>query len=92
MYLRFGFRVGVLALGLAVSGVTALPTAGYSQTQGMERRDDRQEVRDTRQTGRDEARDAKDECLQGDEKSRAECRQQKRDTKQDVREDARDVR
>jgi hypothetical protein len=89
MYRKFGFRVGVLALGLAVSGVIALPTAGYSQTQGM---DQRQEVRDTKQTGREAARDAKDECLKGDEKSRAECREQKRKMKQDVREDARDVR
>jgi hypothetical protein len=96
MYWKIGFRVGVFALGLAAAGVTVFPTAGYSQTQGMERRDDRrddrQAVQDTRQTGRQEARDAKDECLQGDEKSRAECRQQKRQNKQDTREDARDIR
>jgi len=52
--------------------------AGYAQTEGMERRDNR---RDTRQN----ARHAKRACKAGDEKTRAECRKEKRDTKQDAR-------
>jgi hypothetical protein len=86
-----GLRVVVLTLALA-AGTLTVATPGYSQTQGSERRDDRQDSRDTKQTGRDDARDQKAECKKGDEKTRAECRQDKRDTKQDTRDAARDVK
>jgi hypothetical protein len=67
----------LVAVGfLFVAGVTA-PIAAYSQTAGMEHRDDR---RDTRQ----EARVDKAACKAGDD-SRAECRQDKRNTKQNAR-------
>jgi hypothetical protein len=89
---RTGSRLGVVVSALALALIAA-PAPGYSQTEGMERRDDRRddrgEARDTRQTGREAARDAKEACKEGD--SRAECRQQKRDTKQDTRQDARDI-
>jgi hypothetical protein len=86
-------RMGAAAtLGLAIALVVA---PGYSQTQGMERRDDHREdrgqARDTRQGGRDEARDLKEKCKEGDT-SRAECRQLKRETKQDARGEARDTK
>src|SRR5215468_4553138 len=86
-----GVRMVVLGLALATGILTPL-TPVYSQTQGQERRDDRQDARDTRQTGRKDARDKKAECKAGDEKSRAECRQEKRDTKQDARDTARDIK
>ena len=86
---KTGIRIGASMLALGMLGA---PTAGYSETPGKERRDDRQEVRDTRQTGRESARDAKQECKAGDEKTRAECRQDKRNTKQGAREDAREKR
>jgi hypothetical protein len=58
---RVGISIAVLA---AASLLSATP--GYSQTQGMERRQNRRQNRDdargTRQEGRHDARDAKQEC------------------------------
>ncbi|MGH7341611.1 MAG: hypothetical protein ACREKH_14055 [Candidatus Rokuibacteriota bacterium] len=89
-------RTGLSIVALAAVAVLVAPTAGYSQTPGSERRedrrDDRQGAQDTRQEGRQGARDAKAECKEGDDKTRAECRQDKRDTKQDAREGARDIK
>lgn len=70
-------RMGTLLLALAAAGPMMWSAAGYSQTQGMERRDDRQD-------SRGEARDAKDECKDADG-NRMDCRQEKRDVKQDAR-------
>src|SRR5690348_1625872 len=59
-------RAGVLALALAAAGLLLVPAPGFSQTQGMERRQTRRERRDdareTRQKGRHESRDAKQAC------------------------------
>src|SRR5215510_2394166 len=68
-------------------------TPGFSQTEGMERRQDRRgnrdDARDTRQSGRHAARDKKQECKDAGG-NRIDCRQQKRETKQDARGSARD--
>lgn len=89
----FVYVLSILAACAVV--LTAVPRVAYSETQGMERRDerrdDRGDARDTRQEGRDAARDAKDACKDAGE-SRSECRQEKRDTKQDARGDARDIK
>ena len=71
------FRMAAATLTLAAAGLISAPTTSYADTQGNERRDDRQDTRD-------EARDVKDACKEGDQ-NRAECRQDKRDTKQDAR-------
>jgi hypothetical protein len=88
-------RAGLSTLAFVTAALLLAPGAGYSQTQGMERRDDRRDdrgdARDTRQEGRDAARDAKDACKDAGD-SRSECRQEKRDTKQDSRQDARDIK
>ena len=95
MNCRVVFRVGV-ALGTLLLGIVLMaPVQGYSQTQGMERRDDRRDdrlgARDTRQEGREAARDAKEECRDAGGKL-IECGQQKRDVKGDARKDARDIK
>ncbi len=88
-------RVGTLVLALAASVPMMWPAASYSETEGMERRDDRRgdrgEARDIKQEGRDEARAAKQECKDADG-NRMECRQEKREMKQDTRGEARDVK
>ena len=73
-FMRKGAAAVVAALMVLSVG------SAYAQTQGMERRDDRQDDR----AG---ARDVKQACKAGDEKTRAECRQDKRDTKQEGRHD-----
>ena len=84
---RLGVFLGALTLGV----VLIAPVQGHAQTQGTERRDDRQGAQDTRQEGRDAARDAKKECRDAGGKL-IDCGQQKRDVKQGAREDARDVK
>jgi hypothetical protein len=66
-------RRAFCALAAVVTLASVTPV--YAQTQGMERRDERQ---DTRAGGRA----AKQACKAGDEKTRAECRQVKHTTKQ----------
>lgn len=73
MQLKMKFWRGVGVLAAVVLLASVAPAS--SQTQGMERRNDR---RDTRAGGRA----AKQACKAGDEKSRAECRQVKREVKQ----------
>jgi hypothetical protein len=73
MQRRMNFRRGMGALAAVVTLASVAPV--YAQTQGMERRDERQ---DTRAGGRA----AKQACKAGDEKTRAECRQVKHTTKQ----------
>jgi hypothetical protein len=73
--------VGKFSLALAAAGVLMMPVPGYPQTQGQERRDDRQDGRDANQQNRQDARAVKADCKAGDEKTRAECRQEKRDAK-----------
>ena len=73
MQRRMNFRRGMGALAAVVTLASVTPV--YAQTQGMERRDERQ---DTRAGGRA----AKQACKAGDEKTRAECRQVKHTTKQ----------
>ena len=74
-----GFLILVLAMVLA-AGDAVLPSAGYTETQGTDRRQDRREdrgdARDTKQTGRQEGREVKDDCLEGDQ-NRPDCRQEK---------------
>ena len=89
--LGFRFRTGVSILVLVAAGLLVAPAPSYSEPQGQERREDRQDARDTRQGGREDARDAKAECKEGDQ-SRAECRKEKRDVKKGAREDARDIK
>ena len=86
-------NAGISILFLATAALLISPARGYSQTQGMERRQDRRQNRDdargTRQEGRHDARDAKQECKDAGG-NRIDCRQQKRETKQDARGEARD--
>lgn len=74
---KLRFRMGTLVLALATAGSMMWSAASYSQTQGMDRRDDRQDTRG-------EARDTKEECKDADG-NRMDCRQEKRDVKQDAR-------
>lgn len=74
---KLRFRMGTLVLALATAGSMMWSAASYSQTQGMDRRDDRQD-------SRGEARDTKQECKDADG-NRMDCRQEKRDVKQDAR-------
>ena len=84
---------GLSILALAASILLIPPVPGHSQTQGMDRRQQRRENRDdaraTRQKGRHDARDAKQDCKDAGG-NRIDCRQQKRETKQDARGAARD--
>jgi hypothetical protein len=73
-FMRKGTAAVVAALMVLSVG------SAYAQTQGMERRDERQDDRSG-------ARDVKQACKAGDEKTRAECRQGKRDVKQAGRQD-----
>ena len=72
MQRRMKFRRGMG--GLATIVMLAVVAPAYTQTRGMEHRDNR---RDDRAGGRA----AKQACKAGDEKTRAECRHEKRDTK-----------
>src|SRR5262245_55764803 len=57
-----GVRMGIFTLALAAAGLLGAVVTGYSQTPGMERRDDRredrQDARGVRQTGRQAGRSA----------------------------------
>jgi hypothetical protein len=92
---KITFRAGFSILVFALAGLLVAPAPGYSQTEGMERRDDRredrQDARETKQTGREEGRDAKADCRDAGG-SGPECRQEKREIKQDARGKARDIR
>jgi hypothetical protein len=81
-------QVGILTLAFATAGPLIGSSPAYSETPGMERRDDRRDdrqgARGTRQKGRDVAREAKGACKDAGE-SRPECRQEKRGIKQDAR-------
>jgi hypothetical protein len=83
-------RISIVVLAAAV---LVSPMAGYAQTQGMERRQNRRQNRDdaraTRQEGRHSARDAKQDCKDAGG-NRIDCRHQKREMKQDARGKARD--
>jgi hypothetical protein len=70
---RISFRVGTSMAALAFGILLIAPVRGYAQTQGGERRDDRQD-------GRNAGRDAKEECKDAGGK-RIDCRQEKRDVK-----------
>jgi hypothetical protein len=85
-------RIGVSIAALAAAVILSrMP--GYSQTQGMERRQhrrsNRDDARETRQQGRHDARDTKQACKDAGG-NRIDCRHQKRETKQDARGKARD--
>jgi hypothetical protein len=88
-------QVGILTLAFATAGPLIGSSPAYSETAGMERRDDRRDDRqgaqDIRQEGRDIARETKDACKDADE-SRSECRQEKRRIKQDAREAGRKLK
>jgi hypothetical protein len=77
--MRKSFRRKGAAAVVAALMVLSVGSA-YAQTQGMERRDERQDDRSG-------ARDVKQACKAGDENTRAECRQGKRDIKQAGRQD-----
>jgi hypothetical protein len=89
--IRCGAGISTVVLAAAVLLLSPMP--GFSQTEGMERRQNRRQNRDdaraTRQTGRHDARDAKQECKDAGG-NRIECRHQKREMKQDARGAARD--
>jgi len=80
---------------LAAAMLLRSPIAGYSQTQGMERRQSphqhRDDARATRQTGRHGARDAK-QAGKDAGGNRIDCRHQKREMKQDARGAARGMK
>jgi len=86
-------RIGVSIAALAAAVMLLTPVPGYSQTQGMERRQgrrsNRDDARETRQQGRHDARDQKQACKDAGG-NRIDCRHQKRETKQDARGKARD--
>ena len=84
--------LGSVVFFLVAAGLLISPAPVYSQTEGQERRDDRQDARDVKQTGREDARAAKAACKEGDEKTRAECRKEKRDVKEGARDAAQDVK
>ncbi|OLC65637.1 MAG: hypothetical protein AUH79_07220 [Betaproteobacteria bacterium 13_1_40CM_4_64_4] len=92
---KIDLRVGVLSLAFVATGMLAAPAPGYSQTTGMERREnrrqDRQGARDTRQTGREVGREAKHACRDAGGNP-VECRQEKRAVKQGARQNARDMK
>jgi hypothetical protein len=90
MKLKAVFLIWLLAMVL-VAGDAVLPLAGYAETQGTDRREDRGDARDTKQTGRQEGREVKDDCREG-EQNRPDCRQEKRETKQDARKGARSIK
>jgi len=81
------FAGGSIVL-LVLAALLISPAHGYSQTQGIERRQTRRENRDdaraTRQAGRHAARDAKQDCKDAGG-NRIDCRELKRETKQDAR-------
>jgi hypothetical protein len=79
--------IPIVVLAVALSLLSPMP--GYSQTPGMERRQNRDDARATRQAGRHAARHAKQECKDAGG-NRIACRQQKREMKQDARGAARD--
>ena len=89
------FQVGIVTLVFAAAGPLIWSAPAYSETAGMERRDDRrddrQEAQDTRQEGREVARDIKGQCRDSGG-SGPECRQAKRKTKQKARQSARDIK
>jgi hypothetical protein len=89
------FQVGVLAFFFTAAGPLIWSGPAYSETAGMERRDDRRDDRqgaqDTRQEGRDTARKTKKQCKDAGG-SRSECRQAKRSVKQKARKSARDIK
>ena len=86
-------RAGLSILVLVTGALLISPPCGYSQTAGMERRQNRRGNRDdaraTRQEGRHDARDAKQACKDAGG-NRIDCRHQKREMKQDARGQARD--
>ena len=91
----FRRRARISTVVLVGAALLLAPAAGYSQTPGMERRQNRRQNRDdaraTRQEGRHSARDAKQDCKDAGG-NRIECRHQKREMKQDARGAARDQR
>jgi hypothetical protein len=92
---RIRCGAGISIVLLAAAALLLSPMPGYSQTQGMEHRQNRRQNRDdaraTRQTGRHEARDAKQDCKDAGG-NRIDCRHQKREMKQDARGTARDLK
>src|SRR6266404_8608418 len=91
--IRCGAGISTVVLAAAVLLLSPMP--GFSQTQGVEHRQNRRQNRDdaraTRQAGRHDARDAKQECKDASG-NRIECRHQKREMKQDARGAARDLK
>lgn len=89
------FQVANLAFVFAAAGSMIWPAPVYSETPGMERRDDRrddrQEAQDIRQKGRDVSRETKEQCRDVGG-SGPECRKAKRNVKQKARQSARDVK
>lgn len=89
------FQLATLALVFAAAGSLIWSAPAYSETAGMERRDnrrdDRQGAQDIRQKGRDVGRETKGQCRDADG-SGPECRRAKRSVKQKARKSARDVK
>ncbi|MCK9620373.1 MAG: hypothetical protein M0R47_07550 [Methylobacter sp.] len=82
------WQIGILTLAFATAGLLIGSSPAYSETAGMERRDDRRDDRqgaqDIRQKGRDVGRETKDQCRDAGG-SGPKCRQEKRGIKQDAR-------
>jgi hypothetical protein len=79
---------------LALAGLLTVAPPAFSQTGGMERRDDRrggrQEKRGEKQEGRSEAKDARQEGRESGDRSAG--RQEARDAKQTGRQEGRDAK
>jgi len=61
MFTKTISKKGFLFPVLTLAGLLSVAPPVFSQTQGMERRDDRREGRGERQEGRQEAKDARQE-------------------------------
>ena len=81
---RISFRVGASIAALTLGILFIAPVRGYAQSQGAERRDERQGAQDA-------GRDAKEECRDAGGK-RIDCGQQKRDVKQGAPQGAPDIK
>ena len=94
MFTKIISQKGFLFPVLALAGLLIVAPPVFSQTQGMERRDDRQggrqDARGEKQEGRSEAKDARQEGRESGDRS--EGRQKARDAKQTGRQEGREAR
>jgi hypothetical protein len=94
MFTKIISKKGFLFPVLALTGLLTVAPPVFSQTGGMERRDDRQEGRQEKrgekQEGRSEAKEARQEGRESGDRS--EGRQKAREAKQTGRQEGRDAK